>query len=285
MIYNELYHKVENQLINYLNKLKGIPEPLYSAMLYSVIGKGKRLRPIFTLIGANFGKHNEEDIMKIAIAIELIHCYSLIHDDLPAMDNDTLRRGKPTVHIKYTEAIAILAGDALLNQAFEILSELSIINIDYGKAVNYIVKKSGSRGMIAGQCIDISNDKQMTSEDIIKMYTLKTSNLFMAALAGGAIAAGVNKDIISKLENYARYIGIAFQITDDILETESEELVIGKNINSDTNVNKSTLLMKLNKKEANIIKNNYENKALNIARELKSEDLLEILDLLHNRKK
>lgn len=284
MTFNELYLKADRAVADYLDSIRGIPSPLIDAMKYSVKDGGKRLRPIMTLIGSKTGTIIDSDILKFAVAVELIHSYSLIHDDLPCMDNDSLRRGKETAHIRYGEAMALLAGDALLNQAFEILTDMSVKNKKYAQASAYIAKMAG--GMIGGQCIDITADRNIDTDQIIRMYSLKTACLFKAALSGGAIAAGADKDVIDKLQDYAEYLGIAYQIADDILDITGSDEVLGKNTYSDENNSKPTIVKVIGLDKALNLKTFYEEKAYIIAESMTiSEQLIEILNLLINREK
>ena len=284
MTFNELYFIADRAVADYLDSIRGIPSPLIDAMKYSVKDGGKRLRPIMTLIGSKTGTIIDSDILKFAVAVELIHSYSLIHDDLPCMDNDSLRRGKETAHIRYGEAMALLAGDALLNQAFEILTDMSVKNKKYAQASAYIAKMAG--GMIGGQCIDITADRNIDTDQIIRMYSLKTACLFKAALSGGAIAAGADKDVIDKLQDYAEYLGIAYQIADDILDITGSDEVLGKNTYSDENNSKPTIVKVIGLDKALNLKTFYEEKAYIIAESMTiSEQLIEILNLLINREK
>lgn len=284
MTYSKLYIECDEAIEAYITSLEGIPEPLFSAMKYSVLNGGKRLRPVLALIGAKAGNPKPKELMKLAIAVELIHCYSLVHDDLPSMDNGTLRRGKPTTHIKFNEPIALLCGDALLNQAYEILSELSIIDNNFAYAAAYITRQAGSIGMIAGQCLDIINITDI--KEILKMYSLKTSCLFKAALVGGAIASGVEIETNNKLKDFAYNLGIAYQIADDILDFTSTDEILGKNTGVDQNNNKPTYLNIVGLEEAVKSKKIYEDKALEAIFGLKIEDeLLQISDMLMNRQK
>lgn len=286
MIYNDYFDKTQKFIYDYLESLENIPEPLYSAMKYSVLNGGKRLRPILVLLGANLHKADNDAIQKIAIAVELIHCYSLVHDDLPSMDNDTLRRGNPTTHIKYGVAMGILTGDALLNQAFELLNEVSLLDTNFKKSAYYISMQSGAKGMIAGQCIDVTYNENTNIEIILDMYCLKTSCLFKAGLVGGALAVGASKEEIQALESFAHNLGIAFQISDDILDVTSTSEVLGKDIGSDDKNNKPTFLSKVGLDKAKEYKKLYENKARDAVKNLKiKDDLNQILDMIINRKK
>ncbi|SNX55371.1 polyprenyl synthetase family protein [Thermoanaerobacterium sp. RBIITD] len=222
------------------------PEVLYDAMRYSVFAGGKRIRPILCLSACELMGGNREDALPIACAIEFIHTYSLIHDDLPAMDNDDLRRGKPTNHKVYGEAIAILAGDALLNYGFEVLIQYALNSNLYTKilkATNEIAKAAGCHGMVGGQVIDLLSENKTISKDELKfMHDYKTGALIKAAVCSGAIVGGADDKTVEKLRKYADYLGLAFQIKDDLLDVLGDEKKLGKNIKSDVENGKSTFV-------------------------------------------
>jgi farnesyl diphosphate synthase len=194
---------------------------LVEAMRYSVLSDGKRIRPFLVISSAQIFGVNPMEALNAAAAMEFIHCYSLIHDDLPAMDNDDMRRGKPTCHKKFDEATAILAGDSLLTYAFEILSDLdthkdAVVRCELIKAIS---KASGFRGMAGGQMIDLEKANQkISNEELAKLHRLKTGELFMASVEAGAILGRANQQERSALRAYANDIGLAFQIKDDILD-------------------------------------------------------------------
>jgi farnesyl diphosphate synthase len=218
---------------------------LYEAMRYSVFAGGKRIRPFLTYTTANMFNISSEYSLRVAVAIELIHTYSLIHDDLPAMDNDDLRRGKPTCHKKFDEATAILAGDTLLTLAFEILSDpLTHPNSNIRcKLVSIIARASGGYGMAGGQMIDLLAEHQKLGlEDTIRLQTLKTGELFVASCLAGAILGEASINAQGALKNYAYAIGLAFQITDDILDVEGNELAAGKKLHKDSSKGKATFV-------------------------------------------
>lgn len=223
-----------------LNRLD-CPSPVKEAVAYSMTGSGKRLRPMLCYLGAEFAGKSCEDVADFALAIELIHGYSLIHDDLPCMDNDTLRRGKPTTHVRFGEAVALLAGDAMLNGAYEVL--LDAINSSRDVlAASYIAKYAGTTGMIGGQCCDVTdnNGKGYDENALLSMYSKKTSGLLIAALLSGAVSCGCTKEEEIDLVNFADYTGIAYQITDDVLDCTSTDAVLGKNVGSDEKGDKRT---------------------------------------------
>ena len=227
---------------------------LISAMEYSLMANGKRLRPILCIASAEcIGISDDklaENIILPACAIEMIHTYSLIHDDLPAMDDDDLRRGKPTLHKKFSESTAILAGDALLTHAFFILSNPDLLKANHLtneiliKLISIISDASGTNGMIEGQMLDMQANAYTESieslEYLKKMHGLKTGKMIKASVESGAIAAGADTDQLKKLCCYAENIGMAFQIVDDILDIEGDASIMGKPVGSDVSNKKMT---------------------------------------------
>ena len=205
-----------------LLQLPQVPARLADAMRYSVTAGGKRLRPILCLAAADAIGETDADLLPIACAVELIHTYSLIHDDLPAMDNDALRRGKPTCHVAFDEATAILAGDALLTLAFGILSEIGKSDPQKATAclqvIEIIADAAGGSGMVGGQMLDMSAEGRPVSlTDLQTLQQMKTGALIRAAVCAGSIAAGASAAQIESLDMYAVNIGLAFQIADDVL--------------------------------------------------------------------
>jgi geranylgeranyl diphosphate synthase type II len=222
------------------------PTPLVRAMRYSLQAGGKRLRPILCISASEvIGAASEADVMPAACAIELIHTYSLIHDDLPAMDDDDLRRGKPTCHKAFDEATAILAGDALLTAAFEILAgagrHRSGGALKWLEAIYLIAKAAGYSGMVEGQMMDISSEgKMITIEALERLQRLKTGALIEASVRVGAVLGGGSPQEIAALGAYGRDIGLAFQIADDILNVEGTPEMLGKPVGSDEALQKAT---------------------------------------------
>lgn len=239
---------IVNNNLNEIFKTEENPQMIvYEAMNYSLLSGGKRLRPVL-LLGA-YEIFNEEIklAMPFACAMEMIHTYSLIHDDLPAMDNDDYRRGRLSNHKVFGDATAILAGDALLNKAFEIGLQASIesnLNIKQAvKALSIIANSSGTEGMIGGQIVDMfGHDEISNIEDLKYMYALKTGAIIKSSVVAGAILGGAGDDEVLALEKYAENIGIAFQIVDDILDVTGTQGKIGKAIGSDKANNKITYL-------------------------------------------
>ena len=218
---------------------------LVSAMQYSINAGGKRLRPILCLASAHAVGGKEEEAVPAGCALEMIHTYSLIHDDLPAMDNDDLRRGKPTCHKAFGEATAILAGDALLTGAFQILAEYALRRDDqqavWAQAMAIIAKAAGHEGMIEGQMRDMAAEGQALSADRLEeLHALKTGALITASIKTGAVIGGADDGALSSLEVYGRCIGLAFQVTDDILNETGDPLIMGKAVGTDQIRQKST---------------------------------------------
>lgn len=235
---------VENLLKEYMPKEEGYQKKIIESMNYSLDAGGKRLRPILTLEACKVVGGNIKDVIPFAMAIEMIHTYSLIHDDLPALDNDDLRRGKKTNHIVYGEDMAILAGDALLNYAFEVMLSNSIDKENpnkYLKAINEIAKTSGIYGMIGGQVVDIqSENKQITKDKLDYIHNNKTAAIIIGCMRAGAIIGNATQEELEKITKYAKNIGLSFQIVDDILDVVGDESKLGKKVGSDIENNKST---------------------------------------------
>ncbi|MBU5669179.1 polyprenyl synthetase family protein [Peptoniphilus sp. MSJ-1] len=231
---DNLLEKFNNYLSSLLEYDESNQHKVIDSMKYSLFSGGKRIRPLLSIITfLEFAEENEDNnidkILPFACAIEMIHTFSLVHDDLPAMDDDDFRRGKPTNHKVYSEGIAILAGDGLLNMSMEILIKHidSISDAEDLKrairAMKYLYNASGVNGMIGGQTIDIDYDVNSYTEDICEnMYKLKTAALIKASVITGAIIAGVDADGISKLSKFAESIGIAYQLEDDLLDEEND---------------------------------------------------------------
>ena len=232
----------EKQLHNYLKEHDNPQATIYKAMAYSLFAGGKRLRPMLMGEVCKMCGGSVEDIIPFAVAMEMIHTYSLIHDDLPSMDNDDLRRGMPTNHIKFGEANAILAGDALLNKAFEIMSSVKNLPAETVlRAINIISVSSGTEGMIGGQIVDIENEnKEISTETLKYLHSLKTGAIIRSSAVVGALIAGADEAMINKADEFATNLGIAFQIQDDILDVKGDEKKLGKPIGSDSKSGKNT---------------------------------------------
>lgn len=220
------------------------PHVVHQAMRYSVFAGGKRLRPILCLAGAEAVGGDITRLLPIACALEMIHTYSLIHDDLPAMDNDDYRRGKLTNHKVYGEGIAILTGDALLTLAFEVMAGYGNTHFNAKsvlRVISEIASASGTLGMIGGQVVDLQSEgKNIDEKTLVYIHSHKTGALFRASLRAGALLFEAEPVYLEALTNYAEYFGLAFQITDDILDVVGEESKLGKPVGSDTRNQKAT---------------------------------------------
>ncbi|MFH0974711.1 MAG: farnesyl diphosphate synthase [Spirochaetota bacterium] len=241
------YISKKNILINdKLNKIINSSQDsslLTKAMSYSLLSGGKRIRPVLCIAASEAVGGNEYDVLPAACALEMIHTYSLIHDDLPAMDNDSLRRGKPTSHVAFNESTAILTGDALLTLAFQILSSIHTNNnaAKWLKVIHVVSLAAGYRGMIEGQIRDMASENSHISlKELEDMHLLKTGALIEASVESGAILGNGNSEQIEQLKIYAKNIGLAFQITDDILNVKGDTATTGKAVGSDKTRNKST---------------------------------------------
>lgn len=233
---------INEQLTKMYPENQALNTALAQSMNYSLMAGGKRLRPILIMAAADALGVDGEKFLRVATSIEFIHTYSLIHDDLPAMDNDDYRRGKLTNHKVFGEDLAILAGDALLTMAFEIIAtDRDIDDQTKVKLITELSIASGAEGMVGGQVIDMqSENKAIDMTTLKKMHAAKTGALFCAAIRMGAILAGANDKQLADLTQYARQFGLAFQITDDILDVTGDEATIGKPVGSDEKNHKST---------------------------------------------
>ena len=235
---------VNTALEGYLAVERAAPKSLWESMHYSLMCGGKRLRPILALAGAEVVGGDPVLALPLACALECIHTFSLIHDDLPAIDNDNLRRGKPTNHVVFGEPVAILAGDALLALSFELialsadsLSPKAVLN-----ALRLVAQASGTLGMVGGQVDDIEAEARqgISLTDVDSIHDRKTGALLSASLISGALLFDPAAEVIQALEEYGRYLGLAFQITDDLLDIEGDEATLGKPIGSDIKRDKAT---------------------------------------------
>ena len=235
----------DRMIYKFLPAEKGYQKTLFEAMNYSVMAGGKRIRPILMIETYKLFGGSSQALEPFVAAIEMIHNYSLVHDDLPAMDNDELRRGKPTTHAKYGEAMGILAGDGLLNYAFEVALGALDVESDsraVARALQVLAHKAGINGMIGGQVVDVESEKQygISKNRLDFIYELKTGALIEASMMIGAILGGATDDEVAQIEQVAAKIGLAFQIQDDILDIEGDAETFGKSIGSDAENGKST---------------------------------------------
>ena len=246
----ELQQKVEHindVLEKFLPAEEGQQRIIFEAMNYSVRAGGKRLRPILMEETYHMFGGSSAVIEPFMAAIEMIHTYSLVHDDLPAMDNDEYRRGKKTTHAVYGEAMGILAGDALLNLAYETAAkafDMEVADARVARAFTVLAKKAGVYGMVGGQVVDVESEKSddcpITREKLDFIYRLKTGALIESSMMIGAILAGASSDEVSRVEQIAAKLGLAFQIQDDVLDVTSSLEVLGKPVGSDEKNNKAT---------------------------------------------
>lgn len=287
--WNERIKLVEAALLEELGVESALVPQLADSMRYSLMAGGKRLRPILVMAAADAVGARGTDFVQVACGIEMIHTYSLIHDDLPAMDNDDYRRGKLTNHKVYGEALAILAGDALLTQAFEVILRQQGVPAEVlVQVVREMSVAAGPNGMVGGQVIDmLSEGKRISLEELRRMHMGKTGALFRAAIRSGAILGGADAARLEALTTYADCFGLAFQITDDILDVVGDEAVIGKPVGSDERNDKSTYVTLTSLEEARELATETVAKALK-ALELfgrEADFLRELVQMLLERNK
>ena len=274
---------MDNLLFLLLPGKQGYQHQIMETMNYSIMSGGKRIRPILMYEAFRLCGGEGPVIEKFMAAIEMIHTYSLVHDDLPAMDNDEYRRGRKTTHAEYGEAMGILTGDALLNYAYEVACRaFTIPGVDVqrvAKAFSVLTEKAGVYGMVGGQVIDIqSGEEEMTEEKLKFTYILKTAALIEAALAIGGILAGATDEQVDKLQIIGRKIGTAFQIQDDILDVTSTDEVLGKPVNSDEKNKKVTYVTLKGLDAAKAEVERLTNEAIDVLKTFEPED--EFLELL-----
>lgn len=247
--------KIEDVLQRYLPKQKGRQRLIMEAMAYSLLAGGKRLRPMLMRETYRLFDGKSEVIYPFMAAIEMIHTYSLVHDDLPAMDNDDYRRGRKTTHVVYGEDVGILAGDALLNYAFETAFKAFVTDpeesLTIGRALGVLGEKAGIYGMIGGQVIDVKETGHKVEKEVLdSIYELKTSALIEASMMIGAILGGASEEEVKTVEHIAGRVGLAFQIQDDILDVTSTDETLGKPVHSDEKNEKTTYVTLLGLEEA-----------------------------------
>ena len=249
--FDEYKSMVEASLSAYLPECGPYAAVLKESMTYSLTVGGKRLRPVLLLAACDFAGGDIERVLPFACAVEYIHTYSLIHDDLPAMDDDDMRRGKPSNHKVYGDAFAILAGDALLNTAAEIMSREAAecegdAEMMYARtrALHEIMKRAGASGMIAGQTADIAyENSEATPELVAYIEEHKTADLIVAPVRAGLMLAGASEELLDKFTRYASAAGVAFQILDDILDFEGDAELVGKTLGKDSETGKASYVM------------------------------------------
>lgn len=258
--------EVNKSLHKYLEEKDNPQATIYQAMNYSLHAGGKRIRPVITLACAELLGQETDKVMPFACALEMIHTYSLIHDDLPCMDNDDLRRGKPTNHKVYGEAMAILAGDGLLNFAFETVLKQSQVSPNMTLAALAIIAESaGVEGMIGGQVIDLESEgKTIDAITLMTLHLQKTATLIMASAKVGALLGGGGREDLVAMEEFSRYLGIAFQIKDDILDVVGQSEQLGKTVGKDEMSQKSTFVTTYGMEQAEKMLEDYTNKAIEV---------------------
>lgn len=250
--FSETKELVDKLLDKYLPSESVEPFVLHEAMRYSVMAGGKRIRPILAYASFQYcggeEKGKTENIQKAMAALELIHTYSLIHDDLPCMDDDNLRRGNPTCHIKFGEAVAVLAGDALHDIAFSLMAQTRSAD-----TVVELAEAIGTAGMIGGQISDVESEgRSLTKEEIISIHSRKTGALIRGSIRIGAILANADEREFENLSLFGEKIGLAFQIVDDLLDIQGDEELLGKEIGSDSKKDKATYPSVVGKKQSRI---------------------------------
>jgi farnesyl diphosphate synthase len=241
-----------------------VPGRLHDAMRYATLGGGKRVRPLLAHAAGSVFKASNESLDAVACAVELIHAYSLVHDDLPCMDDDSLRRGKPTVHVEFDEATAMLAGDALQSLAFQVIAAPGLVadGSRQVKMIELLALASGSRGMAGGQAFDLDSvGKQISLAELEFMHIHKTGALIRAAVLLGAHCGGADAAELAQLSHYANRIGLLFQVVDDILDTEADTATLGKTAGKDEANNKPTYVSLLSLNQAKALANEMRDEA------------------------
>jgi geranylgeranyl diphosphate synthase type II len=267
---------VQEIIYRYCPKEEGLQKTVIEAVNYSLQSGGKRLRPMLILETLKMFGGEEKEAYPFMAAMEMIHTYSLVHDDLPAMDNDLYRRGRKTTHAVYGEAMGVLAGDALLNLAYEVMSEAVLKSenpINAAKAMQVIAKKAGIYGMVGGQTVDVLNEGKNTDIETLQfIHKLKTAALIEASMVAGAILAGATEKKIKTMENIAGNVGIAFQIQDDILDVTSTTEVLGKPVHSDEKNNKCTYVTLMGIEQAKKQVEQYSKEAVDLLESMQCDD-------------
>ena len=284
--------EADEVLKHYLPQKTGWQKTVIEAMHYSVLAGGKRLRPILMQETYRMCGGQGRIVEPFMAAIEMIHTYSLVHDDLPAMDNDEYRRGKKTTHVVYGEAMAILAGDALLNYAFETAVKAFVLepedSLTIGNAIRVLGEKAGIYGMLGGQVIDVKETGHAVSKDVLDtIYELKTGALIEAAMMIGAILGGASQEEVKTVERIASLVGLAFQVQDDILDVISTQEELGKPIHSDEKNEKTTYVTLLGIDDAKKVVEEKSEEAISLLQTLPNENpyLEELLiELIHRKK-
>lgn len=284
---SNLKQEIDNYLENYFKNKGKYNKIIYDSCSYSLNIGGKRIRPILLALTYHIYKEDYRNVMPMAAAIEMIHTYSLIHDDLPCMDDDDLRRGQPTNHIKFQENIAVLAGDALLNEAMIIMMRFALEHKDNSlKAAYEIATAAGAEGMIGGQVVDIiSEGKEISKEELQYMHAKKTGAIIKSSVIAGAILANAPEDDLKALDEYGDKLGLVFQIKDDILDVIGDSGKLGKNIHADEDHNKTNFISVYGLEKCTELCKSLTEECINILRKLSvnAECLVELTYTLLNR--
>ncbi len=278
--------RVTNQLKLHLDQVTE-SNSLRNAMQHGVFNGGKRIRPLLVYLAAEALDTPPALCDRTATAIECLHCYSLIHDDLPSMDDDDLRRGQPTVHVRFDEATAILAGDALQSLAFELIADESQLDPEIRvKLINLIARAVGGNGMVAGQMIDLhATDSKLTDSELENMHRRKTGDLISASVMSGSIISGADSEITHALQTFGYALGLAFQVKDDILDETGDTRIMGKKQGADQSLNKPTFTSTYGLNEAVAYLDQLRVQAIEALNPLgvKAEMLLQLTDFIANR--
>ena len=284
---SQIQERSAQQLLNRLNSSPASADRLHKATKYALLNGGKRLRPALTYAACLACGGTLKQADDAACALEMIHCYSLVHDDLPAMDDDALRRGKPTCHIAYDEGTAILVGDTLQTKAFQVLLQAELAPALQLQLITLLVDASGFNGMADGQALDLAAEKQAVNlEELTLIHQLKTGKLITCALEMGGHCAGANTQDISALAAFGAHIGLAFQIQDDILDVTASTEALGKQQGADQVKNKSTFpsLLGLQGAQKHLLETSHKAKAALESFSGDKMQLLELADFIIERK-
>lgn len=280
--------EMEAALLSYLPSVNQKPERLHEAMHYAVLDGGKRVRPLLVYAAGALFDADAAELARAATAVEMVHAYSLVHDDMPCMDDDALRRGKPTVHVKYDEACALLVGDALQAQAFDVLADGALEPARQLTMVRVLAKASGSIGMCGGQAIDLASvGLKLTLQELEQMHTLKTGALLRASVFLGAYAGkSLSAEEITALDQYSSAIGLAFQVVDDVLDATADSATLGKTAGKDAADNKPTYVSILGLEQSQALAEKLRTDAYRALEQFgdQARRLRELADLIVQRK-
>ncbi len=280
---------MEDELAKHLPGAEIVPRRLHDAMRYAVLGGGKRVRPLLAFAAGEVAGANADRVAVAASAVELIHAYSLVHDDMPCMDDDVLRRGKPTVHVEFDEATALLVGDSLQSLAYQLLAQYPLADDPHRQLemVTLLAVAAGSRGMAGGQAIDLASVGQaLTLPELELMHIHKTGALIRASVMLGALCGRLSDADIARLDRFAKFIGLAFQVVDDVLDAEASTATLGKTAGKDAEQNKPTYVSLLGLEKARTLALDMREDAVSALAPFgdKARRLFEIADFIVLRK-